>query len=234
MRSIYTQGKGRVFFDVLRFQFGRIEPVTLTPGARKDLARALGKSPSDTFIGEVEKALASYRWDRGRVSDATPKKVRVRITEVKKKIEALYDAIDNLQESDWHLIDLAVKRERLKNRHTISGNKMIGLLRLYCRHVAEAEMRITRAMLKGRMPAYAEESFATRIAALLQAETGERPTSTRARKKEHNEGAPDRGSIFTQVLTILLNSVPTDSRKLRKDVEALARRALKSLPSGDG
>lgn len=240
MRNISSQNASRVFYDVVRIRRNSIAPYTLSRAVRSELTRAFGSTPSDTFIGDVEMRLGHYLWDREQVRDATPTKVQERIAEVRKQIDALHDAIDHLQDSDWFLIDSAVKRERLKNRHTISGNKMMGLLQLYRRHVAEAEMRIARTKpkggAKGRMPAYAEEALAVCIADLVQHETGRRPTSTRTRKKEETdgsgrifpqateEGPSGRGSIFTQVLTILLSSVST---KPRKNVEALARRALK-------
>ena len=77
------------------------------------------------------------------------------------------------------------------------------------------------------MPGYAEEVFARGIAQLMYRETGEQPTSTRARHKVEGLG---RGSPFTQVLKILLSLTTT---KPRSDVEALARRALKNTYFGD-
>lgn len=246
MRSIATQYPGRGFYDVIRvprdpkeppleleeeLEETPIEPHALTRDERIELKRALGRPPSNKFIREVEEWLGIYLWDREQVRKATRKQVRDRVAKVRAAIEALRAAIYELQASDLHLIGLAVKRESLKNRPTISTIRILGFLTLYLRHVAEAEMRIARTIAKGgargRMFAYAEEAFARHIAELVWNETGKRPTTTRARKKEGQTG---RGSIFTRVLTILLDFVG-DSIKPRTDVEALARRALKSLPS---
>lgn len=234
MRSSKAQISARIGYDVARVPKRPIEPHRLPKDAHAKLRRALSKTPSATFIAGVEEALGIYLLDRELVRNATPKKVQVRIRGVREQIESLCRAIDELETSDSIVIGSAAKRERRKGRLTITGLQIRGLLALYHRHVAEAEeyvMRNSRA--RGRMPGYADDAFTRNILDLVQRETGKRPTTTRARKKEgrtedFTEDMGSRGSPLTQVLTILLNSVAPGSFKPRKDVEALARRAVRS------
>lgn len=229
MLQIAKRHPGRVFYDVVRV--GSPRPHKLNQKLRAELKRAIGKTPSDEFFLKVERSLGSLYWDQKQVSDATPSRVKARIAEVVTKIDALSDAIDNLHLTDQGLIALAATRERLKKRPTTTENELQGRLTLYRRHADEAEKRIARSIksggAKGRMRGFAEEIFARGIANLMYAETGERPTSTRARQRV--EG-PGRGSAFTQVLKILLSLT---SRSPRKDVEALATLVLKDSLFGE-
>jgi len=219
----------RVFYNVIRVTPDHIAPHELAPNEKSALVKALRQSPSETFIEEIESAMGKYLWDREQVTMTTPKRVHSRIMKVRKQIEALCKAINELQDSDSSLIGMATNIEFLNNRNTIHERKIYEQLTLFHRHVSKAEARVAHSAARGgRMPSYAEEVFATRIAELLQQETGTRPTVTRARKEE---GVVARGSTYYQVLTILLNAADRDSFKPRKDVEALARGALKSLPS---
>lgn len=230
--DMLSPDKDRVFYNVIRVTPDHIAPHELAPNEKSALVKALRQSPSETFIEEIERAMGKYLWDREQVTMATPKRVHSRIMKVREQIEALCRAINELQDSDSSLIGMATNIEFLKKHNTIQEREIFGQLTIFHRHVSEAEALVAPSALRGgRMPSYAEEVFARHIAELLQQETGTRPTVTRARKKE---GDVARGSTYFQVLKILLNAADRGSVKPRKDVEALARGALKSLPSLEG
>ena len=79
---MFERNSRRVPFDVVRLGNNSIEPFKLNAKARAELKRAIGKSPSDKFISDVETCIGKLLSDRELARSATPSKVQARISDV--------------------------------------------------------------------------------------------------------------------------------------------------------
>jgi len=164
-------------YDVSVVWAARSDP--LNEREKINLSKALGTTPSDTFLTSYSMALNSYVLYSGEIEKVSKAKVHARLKKILDCGKSLHDSIQGMELSDRCFVGRFMTRKFLSDQASASENEVLKVLGLYLDDVNRAFAEVDAMQRRGRMPAYPKEALALTILQALYVENGKLPAMTR-------------------------------------------------------
>ncbi len=210
----------RITYDVSRVSPSNHTP--LTPAESRDVITSFQPLfPSENVIKDYERSVSYLVWDVHELKKVTPSQLSIRIKDgIHKNLLQLLNNLQSLEITDQILLDLQFTTQFLQNRESVTLNQTVNHLTLFKENV-EAAMHVLQDVPRsGRMPAFAEQCLAIKIACAIQDDIGKPPPLTRT-------------GIISRVLKCALSlgdrRMNRSIGKTRKDVMSLMKHARNEI-----
>lgn len=164
-------------YDVSFVGNARFDP--LNEREKINLSKALGTTPSNTFLTIYAMALSSYVSYSSEIEKVSKAKVHARLKEILDCGKRLHESIQSMELSDRCFVGSFMERKLLSDQAFASENEVLKVLKLFLDDVNRAFAEVDAMQRRGRMPAYPKETLALTISQALYVENGKFPAMTR-------------------------------------------------------